>query len=586
MMSLIEIKLQRRKQRIRSAIGAAIGLFLSTSTSVVAQPVPNNACELILINSGFEDPIVNVPPPNPVQVFDNGLIANFRENDVPGWSTTAFDGLIELWRDGNFFGVPVLEGQQFAEINANGVGILFQDAVTVPGSVLTWQFAHRGRGGVDTLNLRLGPPGATVAQINPATNNTQFQTGNTEWVVYQGTYTVPAGQTTTRFEYVALATGSGDQTAGNFLDAIRFGFLCDHGDADASYPVLRANGGAAHVNDNVTFLGNTVAVELEGQPSVAANGDDNAPGDDDNTDDEDGVTFTSILEAGSNATVDIVASVAAPLSGWIDFNSDGDWNDPGEQIFTDEPLNPGVNNLTFAVPSGAVVGDTYARFRISPQSGLAPTGIVVGGEVEDYLVTITEPPTILLLVKRITAINGTDLTGFVNDGVADSADDNANWPTPLTDFLRGAINGGQVQPGDEVEYTVYFLSAGGQPARNVKICDVIPANTNFVADGFGTNSGIALANSSTAPPTAPTDLFTNIVNDGDRGDFYPVFSQTPNVCKDPNNIANPLTSSNNVNGAVVVNVVRELDGTSLPGATAAGTPANSYGFIRFKVRVQ
>lgn len=197
----------------------------------------------------------------------------------------------------------------------------------------------------------------------------------------------------------------------------------------------------------------------------------------------------------------------------------------------------------------------------------------------------------LLLVKRITAIKGTDITGFVNDGVADSPDDNVNWPTPLTDFLRGVIDGGQVQPGDEVEYTIYFLSTGGIPARNVKICDVIPANTNFVPDAFGTNSGISLFNTTTSPlpnPPNPTDLFTNTVNDGDRGDFYPVFSQTPNVCKanpqDPN--PTPLTAANNTNGAVVVNVVRDLDGTNLPNATAAATPSNSYGFVRFKVRVQ
>ena len=92
MTSLIFIKSQLRKKRIWSAIGAAIGLFLSTSTSVLAQAVPNNACELILINSGFEEPALNVTPPFPVQVFASGTIANYNQNDVPGWSTTAADG--------------------------------------------------------------------------------------------------------------------------------------------------------------------------------------------------------------------------------------------------------------------------------------------------------------------------------------------------------------------------------------------------------------------------------------------------------------------------------------------------------------
>jgi len=198
-------------------------------------------------------------------------------------------------------------------------------------------------------------------------------------------------------------------------------------------------------------------------------------------------------------------------------------------------------------------------------------------------ISIARPPE-LLLVKRITAIDGTNLTGFVNDGVLNSSDDNPNWPTPLTDFLRGAIDGGQVEPGQEVEYTVYFLSTGGIPARNVRICDVIPVNTNFVADAFGADSGIALASSSTVLPTAPTESFTNTVNDGDSGNFYPVFSQTPDVCKDPNNLTIPLNATNNTNGAVLVNVVS--DPAVLDNAIAPGNPINSYGFIRFKVKVE
>ncbi len=75
----------------------------------------------------------------------------------------------------------------------------------------------------------------------------------------------------------------------------------------------------------------------------------------------------------------------------------------------------------------------------------------------------------ILLVKRITAINNTDVTGFVNDGVADSADDNPNWPTPLSDFLRGSIGGEVVQPRDRIEYTIYFLSSGSIPVENLQI---------------------------------------------------------------------------------------------------------------------
>jgi len=78
------------------------------------------------------------------------------------------------------------------------------------------------------------------------------------------------------------------------------------------------------------------------------------------------------------------------------------------------------------------------------------------------------------------------------------------------------------------------------------------------------------------------DAATNTVNDGDPGDFFPVFSQTPDVCQEnpQNPNPTPLTPANNTNGAVVINI------NDLPNATGSGTPANSYGFARFKIRIQ
>ncbi len=199
----------------------------------------------------------------------------------------------------------------------------------------------------------------------------------------------------------------------------------------------------------------------------------------------------------------------------------------------------------------------------------------------------------LLLIKRITAINGAPISGFV-DGVDNPAsanyvpashasdDNDPNWPNPAV-YLRGAINGGAVQPGDEMEYTIYFLSNGNAPMTNVTICDLMPANTTFIASAFnglspleagslvGTDVGIALALSSNSLPTAPTVYLTN-AGDGDRGQFYPAGMPLPANC-----------TGSNTNGAVVVSVVQSP--ATLPHATAPGSPTNSYGFIRFRVRV-
>ncbi len=158
----------------------------------------------------------------------------------------------------------------------------------------------------------------------------------------------------------------------------------DYGDApDPKYPTLSASGGASHLLDNKVYLGTKVDAEKDGQPNAFATGDDL-----NDTDDEDGVTFTSALTPGSNATATVVASASGILNAWIDFNGDGDWADLNEQIAVNKALAAGANTLTFPVPAGAVPDNTFARFRFSSAAGLTYLGPAPNGEVEDYAVRI------------------------------------------------------------------------------------------------------------------------------------------------------------------------------------------------------
>jgi|GEM_PF-1518873 len=167
----------------------------------------------------------------------------------------------------------------------------------------------------------------------------------------------------------------GDQTMMNL----------DLGDApDPTYPTLLVNIGASHVIDGFTFLGAFVDAEPDGQP------DPNALGDDNNNDDEDGVTFNSPLFIGQNANITVVASVPGFLNAWVDFNIDGDWWDANEQIFAGFLLNPGPNILQFPVPPGSPQGITFARFRFSSLLSLVVYGSAPDGEVEDYEVMLQD----------------------------------------------------------------------------------------------------------------------------------------------------------------------------------------------------
>ena len=133
---------------------------------------------------------------------------------VVGWQTTGTNGIIEIWNNG-YSGVFANAGKCHAELNADQVSALYQDIDTIPGMLLYWALAHRGRAGVDVMDLRIGPPNATVLQR-------QMSDGNTAWTRYNGSYIVPAGQFITRFSFGANSSAGGNPTVGNFLDSIAF----------------------------------------------------------------------------------------------------------------------------------------------------------------------------------------------------------------------------------------------------------------------------------------------------------------------------------------------------------------------------
>jgi hypothetical protein len=246
--------------------------------------------------------------------------------------------------------------------------------------------------------------------------------------------------------------------------------IWDYGDApyddiNGLYPTVILENGARHqiVTDG-PMLGATVDGELNGQPDGSAFGDDFLDG----NDDEDGVQFTTEIKPGVPANVEVIVTLAATdpdavLDVWIDWNGDGDWDDPGEKVFDGLTLAAGTHNLAFTPPADAAEGTTYARFRLSSAGSTYPFGSADDGEVEDYMLNLTPA--------------AVDLTSFTATGQVNAVQLNWETATELDNlgfnlYRAESVDGPQVQinaalipsmaPGSPVGASYEFVDGSAQ----------------------------------------------------------------------------------------------------------------------------
>lgn len=203
------------------------------------------------------------------------------------------------------------------------------------------------------------------------------------------------------------------------------------------YPTRLASDGPRHRTSGAGPRLGLVAADAEpdGQPSLSANGDDLS-----GVGDEDAIGFNPPSLFPGQPIVGAIrhhgGAFGGILNAWIDFNIDGDWDDPGEQVLIDRsvPAGPAATSLTsITVPSDAAMGQTFLRLRISSQSGLTVRGEAIDGEIEDHRMTIGQ-----------VAPLRSDLS--LNHSVSDSNPER-NESVTLTFVLR---NGGPDQATDIV----------------------------------------------------------------------------------------------------------------------------------------
>jgi len=171
----------------------------------------------------------------------------------------------------------------------------------------------------------------------------------------------------------------------------------DFGDLPDTFQTTFGVGGAQHIVDPAAplHLGVCVDTETDGAPSAGANGDDLTAGTSSvgtcgGTDDENGVTLPAVFPAclARNVTVTLPAGQSGLLDAFIDWNQNGVFDLPAEQIADDLAVVAGANVISVTAPCSAAPGQAGARFRLSPTGVAGPAGVAVGGEVEDYLVPV------------------------------------------------------------------------------------------------------------------------------------------------------------------------------------------------------
>ncbi|WP_144934839.1 isopeptide-forming domain-containing fimbrial protein [Paenibacillus sp. 32O-W] len=200
---------------------------------------PPNACAapVALINGSFEEPDLSNLPDDAINQSGKSSWMYIYDDFVPGWKTTDSTGVIE-------FGSPtklgidpdinskyhhitdVPDGEQYVELNASESSQLYQDVKTTPGQTISWRLSHRAAyhrhvQGYDTMTVRIGSNTTAPGDL-PVVETISTHTSE-GWVEYRGTYTVPAGQTVTRFGFEAVDSVHGEPQTGNFLDDIFLG---------------------------------------------------------------------------------------------------------------------------------------------------------------------------------------------------------------------------------------------------------------------------------------------------------------------------------------------------------------------------
>ncbi|GAA1246045.1 putative repeat protein (TIGR01451 family) [Microbacterium phyllosphaerae] len=412
----------------RTIAGATAALLIAVGLTVVTEtvaPTPASAAQnptqcagsLSLDNGSFEQP-----------VFASGVIIA-DEALVPGWFTTATDNQIELWRSpGNPRNYPAGQGSQFAELNATQASTLYQDVATTPGQTLYWSLKHRGREGNDTMRVVIGVPGSTLTNVSGSLTD-----GTAAWGTHTGSYTVPAGQTTTRFGFQAVSSATGNASVGNLLDDIAFGTgPCLI--STKSVANLTRGGTSAEIGDTLRY---TVTTRNDGgNPALQS-------------------VSTDVLPAGIDFVPGSIRIVSGPGAGTL---TDATGDDRGEYTSGNRTLRVRLGDGGTATAGGSVGVDAVTSYTFDAKVRTEAAGTTI---VNEARVAFREP---------VTNIDRTSTTQEALTPVNQAAD------LAITKTLDTS----PLVAGQPVTFTIGVTNNGPQTATGVTVTDAVPAGLTAV----------------------------------------------------------------------------------------------------------
>ncbi len=289
--------------------------------------------------------------------------------------------------------------------------------VTTPGTYTLTVTAANGCTATaqTTITQDVTPPTAGINNNDSTTVITCIQTSISLTATGGGTYLWSTTDTTANISVTAAGTYTVTVTAANGCTAtaqevitgectIDYADLPDGtaGTGPGDYQTTSANGGPSHGIIDGLSLGTQIDAEADGQPTANGDGDDT-----DGTNDDDGVVVGPTYDIVPGGTIRVPVTVTnttgntAYLVAWIDWNGDGDFDDPGEQVISiNDGTVPFPEYLEIPIPSTATTGtDIGFIIRLSNTEPTSPGGYLSSGEVESYLIDVNCPTQICLPVQ-------------------------------------------------------------------------------------------------------------------------------------------------------------------------------------------